>query len=424
MDATIITVGDELLIGQVVDTNSCFIEKAFGERGIRVIERTSIGDDASEITSTLARCLGRSSVIVITGGLGPTKDDITKRTLASYFNSGMHRDEGVYEQVKKMLARRGIEFNSLNRMQALVPDCCVVLPNINGTAPGMWFETPDGKVVVSLPGVPFEMEALITEQVVPRLADKFNLKANVHRTMLTFGIAESVLAEHIATWEDALPEGVHLAYLPSPQAIKLRLSCYDVDRRSGENVINAEFAKLEKIIPEYIIGYEGHSVAEDTAAILAERGLTLATAESCTGGRIASKFTAMAGASRYFKGGVVSYSVSVKESLLGVAAADVERYGVVSRQVACAMAEGARRAMNTDYAIATTGVAGPDGGTLQTPVGTVWIAVATPSGVEARRMSYGRLREQNIERASTSAVNMLRLILLGRLDSLSDTSIL
>lgn len=424
MFATIVTVGDELLIGQVVDTNSCFIEKALGDCGVRVIERTSIGDDKSEIRATLDRVLLRSEIVILTGGLGPTKDDITKHTLAEYFGCGMHRDDAVFEQVRTMLAKRGIYFNELNQAQALVPDCCVVLPNVNGTAPGMWFDAKGDKTIISLPGVPFEMEALITNEVVPRLAQRYTLRTNVHKTMITFGIAESVLAAKIEKWEDALPAELHLAYLPSPQAIRLRLSCYDVDRKTGEQMIAHAFGELESIIPNFIIGYEGRSVAEDVAALLVERHSTLAVAESCTGGRIASMFTAMAGASEYFLGGVVSYANSAKSAILGVSADDIEKYGAVSQTVAEQMAVGVRRITGAEYSIATTGIAGPSGGTESKPVGTVWIAVATPDGVTARKMMYGRLRAQNIERASTSAVNMLRLIMTDKFDTPTTESIL
>ncbi|MBR2452150.1 MAG: competence/damage-inducible protein A [Rikenellaceae bacterium] len=424
MNATLITIGDELLIGQVVDTNSCFISRKFGDCGIRVIERTSIGDDADTIIATLNRVLQQSEIVVITGGLGPTKDDLTKHTLARYFDSKLVQDLVTYRFVEQMLARRGIEFNELNQAQALVPECCTVLPNRNGTAPGMWFDTEDGKIVISLPGVPFEMEALITDEVVPRLVNRFALKSIIHRTMITFGMAESVLAATIADWEDALPKELHLAYLPNPKAIRLRLSCYDIEREKGEAMIDKAFDELKAIIPEYILGYEGASVAEEVAKILYQRGATLAVAESCTGGKIANTFTAMAGASEYFKCGVVAYANEAKQALLGVKAETLNTYGAVSQQVAEQMAEGVRRVGQSDYAIATTGIAGPTGGSDEKPVGTVWIAIATPTQTIARKMTYGQIRIQNIERATTSAINLLRLALLDKIDTATSDTIL
>ncbi len=424
MNATLITIGDELLIGQVVDTNSCFISRKFGDCGIRVIERTSIGDDADTIIATLNRVLQQSEIVVITGGLGPTKDDLTKHTLARYFDSKLVQDPETYRFVEQMLARRGIEFNELNQAQALVPECCTVLPNRNGTAPGMWFDTEDGKIVISLPGVPFEMEALITDEVVPRLVNRFALKSIIHRTMITFGMAESVLAATIADWEDALPKELHLAYLPNPKAIRLRLSCYDIEREKGEAMIDKAFDELKAIIPEYILGYEGASVAEEVAKILYQRGATLAVAESCTGGKIANTFTSMAGASEYFKCGVVAYANEAKQALLGVKAETLNTYGAVSQQVAEQMAEGVRRVGQSDYAIATTGIAGPTGGSDEKPVGTVWIAIATPTQTIARKMTYGQIRIQNIERATTSAINLLRLALLDKIDTATSDTIL
>ncbi len=424
MNATIITIGDEILIGQIVDTNSAFISRCLNDAGITVIEKLSVGDQRQEIVRALDHSLLRNEVVILTGGLGPTKDDLTKKTLADYFDMTLVRDEQVYRMVEQMLSLRGIEFNALNKEQALVPDGCTVLPNRNGTAPGMWFER-DGHVVVSLPGVPFEMKALMQEEVMPRLKKRFALHANVHRTIITFGLAESVLAETIAPWENALPAFLHLAYLPSPSAIRLRLSAYDTDRETAERAINDQFAALEKLIGPYIVGWEdGTTVQESVASLLKERRKTVAVAESCTGGAIASRFTALPGASAYFLCGVVSYSNEAKIALLGVDPETLARHGAVSREVAEQMAEGVRRIAGADYAVATTGIAGPTGGSPEKPVGTVWIAVATPEKTIARKMVYGKLREQNIERASASAINMLRLILLDRFDTRTNESIL
>lgn len=412
--ATIITIGDEILIGQIVDTNSASISKHLNAAGITVEEKTSIGDEASQIEQTLHRAMRSSQVVIITGGLGPTKDDITKHTLARIFNSPMHEDERVCEHVRTMLERRGITFNDLNRGQALVPDCCTVLFNAYGTAPGMWFESGDGCVVISLPGVPFEMEHLMEDEVMPRLKAHFSLRANIHRTMITAGLPESMLAEQIEQWEDALPKWMRLAYLPSPNVVRLRLSAYDrEDEEATRKAIDAEFDKLYDIIPGHIVGFEGATMQSLVHELMRERGLTLATAESCTGGTIASLFTAMAGASAYFLGGVVAYANEVKRDVLGVNEEDIITYGAVSETVARQMAEGVRRTTGADYAIATTGIAGPTGGSEAKPVGTVWMAVAGPQRTVAVMRASGRDRGQIISRAAAYAIELLYKELKG-----------
>lgn len=407
MKAQIITIGDEILIGQIVDTNAAYISRALNSVGVVVTERLSIGDDRDRIIEALDTSLSQCDMVITTGGLGPTKDDITKKTLAEYFHSELVCDKEVYAHVQKMLEERGIEFNELNQRQALVPACCTVLPNMKGTAPGMWFER-DGKVVVSLPGVPFEMEALMQEEVLPRLAEHFSLKQIVHRTMITTGLAESMLAKRIEAWENALPPYIKLAYLPSPSQVRLRLSAYEVDGRKVGEEIDRLFSQLEKIIPQYVVGYQNESIYTSVHKMLLRKGLTLATAESCTGGAIASHFTSQAGASGYFLCGVVSYSNEAKHNVLGVDMSDIERYGAVSRPVVEQMAEGARRISGADYAVATSGIAGPTGGTPDKPVGTVWMAVATPSGVRSQVKILGSAREQVIERAASTVVAMLR----------------
>ena len=407
MQATVITIGDEILIGQIVDTNSVSISKHLNAAGIVVREKCSIGDDRTQIVETLERALAHSQIVVVTGGLGPTKDDITKRTLAELFGSGMHIDERVANHVKGMLESRGIAFNELNRGQALVPDCCTVLFNAHGTAPGMWFER-DGRAVISLPGVPFEMEHLMQDEVMPRLRRRFSLRQIVHRTLVTSGLAESMLAARIAAWEEALPSYLRLAYLPNPGAVRLRLSAYEVEGGAAEREIERQFEALRRLIPRYVVGYETASVQELVHGTLTGRGETLATAESCTGGAIAARFTAMAGASAYFRGGVVAYSNDLKREVLGVSATDLERFGAVSEPVARQMAEGVRRLAGSDYAVATTGIAGPSGGSDEKPVGTVWIAVAGPHGTVAACRQCGTDRGQIIDRASAFAIGMLR----------------
>lgn len=406
MKATIITIGDEILIGQILDTNSRYISRALNAHGIVVAERTSIGDNRTQIVETFDRALSQSEVVIITGGLGPTKDDITKHTLCNYFGSTLRYDEIEAEHIRAMLAARNIAFNDLNRGQAMVPECCTVLHNAHGTAPGMWFER-NGRVVVSLPGVPFEMQHLIDDEVMPRLKARFELREIVHRTMITFGIAESILAERIATWEESLPDHIHLAYLPAPNVVRLRLSAYEVEGKKVRHEIDNLFDKLQGIIPDNIAGFEEASVEELVHNILINKGLTLATAESCTGGAIASKFTAQAGASAYFLCGVVSYSNESKANVLGVEMSDIVQFGAVSEQVAVAMAKGAKVISGADFAISTTGIAGPTGGSKEKPIGTVWIGVATPDRCYAVLKNCGTDRSQIISRATAYAIAML-----------------
>lgn len=413
MQATIITIGDEILIGQIVDTNSVSIANHLNRAGIVVREKLSIGDEREAIVEAVQRAQERSQVVIITGGLGPTKDDITKKTLCELFHSELRYDEQVGEHVRTMLAQRGIEFNALNRGQAMVPACCRVLFNRHGTAPGMWFEQGEG-VVISLPGVPFEMEHLMTEEVIPRLKERFSLHTIVHRTLITAGLAESMLAERIAPWEEALPSWLKLAYLPNPGAVRLRLSSYEYagNEEQLRQEIDRQFALLIPTIADYVVGFEQASVQELVHGMLTEQGTTLAVAESCTGGTIASRFTAMPGASAYFLGGVVAYQNEVKERVLGVSTEDLSRHGAVSEPVAIQMAEGVRRLMGADYAVATTGIAGPAGGSVEKPVGTVWIAVATPHGTKAECRQCGTDRGQIIDRASAHAIRLLQQELL------------
>ena len=408
MRASIITIGDEILIGQIVDTNAAFISRCLNAAGITVGERVSVGDNREQIVRTLEREMAESEIVILTGGLGPTKDDITKTTLADMFGSGaMVRDQRVADHVRGMLESRGIDYNELNQGQSMVPECCTVLFNRHGTAPGMWFEH-DGRVAISLPGVPFEMEHLMDEEVMPRLKERFALRQIVHRTMITSGLPESMLAERIAAWEEALPEYLHLAYLPSPSIVRLRLSAYEVDGESVAHEIEERFEALRALIPQYILGFETATLQAAVHELLTARGETLAVAESCTGGSIAARFTAMAGASAYFLLGAVTYSNESKINVLGVPAELIERHGAVSEEGARAMAEGVRGIAGADYGVATTGIAGPTGGTAEKPVGTVWIAVASSAGTTAIMKASGSDRGQIIERASAAAVTLLR----------------
>ena len=410
--ATIITIGDEILIGQIVDTNSVSIAKQLNAAGITVAERLSVGDDAARIEESLRHALAQSQV---TGGLGPTKDDITKFTLARIFSARMVEDKAVAEHVRTMLARRGIEFNELNRSQALVPDTCTVLPNRHGTAPGMWFETAEGGVVVSLPGVPFEMEHLMQDEVMPRLKHHFSLHANIHRTMITAGLAESMLAARIADWENALPKGIKLAYLPSPNVVRLRLSAYDVeDADATRKTIDNLFDRLYDIIPQYIVGFEDASVQALVHKLLTERGLTLATAESCTGGMLSQRITAVPGASGVFAYGACTYANDIKEKMLGVRHETLEAYGAVSPETAAEMARGVRKAAGADFGVGITGIAGPGGGTPEKPVGLVYLAACSADTVYVQKLVItGRTREVVRLSSTQHALEMVRRLALG-----------
>lgn len=407
MNATIITIGDEILIGQIVDTNSVSIAKHLNNIGITIARKLSIGDRRDAIIESLTEAMTTTDIVIVTGGLGPTKDDITKHTLAQMFHSELEYNATEGEHIRTLLERRGIPFTELNRGQAMLPKCCTVLHNAHGTAPGMWFDTPRGGALISLPGVPFEMEHLMEDEVIPRLKARYSLSSIVHSTLITRGIPESLLAERIEGWEDALPEWLHLAYLPAPNVVRLRLSAYEVGREQAEREIAHQFELLREIIGDNIVGFEGATLEQHVHRILTERGQTLAIAESCTGGAIASKFTAMAGASNYLLGGVVAYSNEVKESILGVDPVSIACFGAVSEVVALEMAEGVRRTTGADYAIATTGIAGPGGGSKHKPVGTVWMAIATPEGSRAVMRNSGTDRGQIISRASAYAIEML-----------------
>lgn len=426
--AELITVGDELLIGQVVDTNSAWIGQRLGDTGAQVGRIVSVSDTAAEITRAVEDAMSRAQVVIMTGGLGPTKDDITKKTLAELFNSPLVRDEQVFEQVRRMNQERGMVFNELNQAQASVPECAVVLPNPVGTAPGMLFER-DGVLLFSLPGVPFEMKKLIDEQVLPVIRKRFELQAVVHRTVVTFGIPESALALQIAPWEDALPEYLHLAYLPNARGIRLRLSAYDRNGAETVREIEDRFEALKEFIGPNILGYEPASMESAVAELLTAKGLTLAVAESCTGGSISARITALPGSSRYYLGGVTTYSNDSKINLLGVSPEDLYRFGAVSGPVAEQMARGALERFGSDIAVSTTGIAGPDGGTPEKPVGTVWLGFAYRTAdkqIESftRLLRLTVLREQNIARAATHALNMVRLHVLGLSDSFQQTGML
>lgn len=399
----IINIGDELLIGQVVNTNASWMAEQLNRRNIAVSEIYVIADKATAIENTLDRALASNDAVLITGGLGPTKDDITKTVLCRYFNDRLVTHVPTLEHVQNYFATRGLEFTDLNKAQALVPEKCKVILNKVGTAPCMLFESGD-KIVVSMPGVPFEMKWLMNNEILSILEQHFGTEAIVHKTVLTFGIGESFLAEKIEQWENNLPEYISLAYLPEAGKVRLRLSAYGKDHRQLEDEVDRQIKKLCTVIGDNIYGYDDDTIVTAIGNRLRSTGKTISTAESCTGGAIAAKIVNPAGASDFFAGGMVSYSNDVKIRNLGVDASVIERYGVVSEQTACRMAIQCRLKFDTDYAIATTGIAGPGGGTDENPRGTVFIAVASAEGVVCKRYRFETLREQHIERASNQAL--------------------
>ncbi len=412
MTAEIITIGDELLIGQVINTNAAWMASEFNRAGIDIYQVTTISDDRNHIISALNEASLRTNLILLTGGLGPTKDDITKQTLGEYFDTHLVFNQNVYENILKLFGSRGLKVSELNKKQAEIPANCKPIENKNGTAPGMWFEK-GGKIYISMPGVPYEMKEMVTNQIIPELILRFNPEPIVHKTILTHGIPESALAKQIEDWEDHLPSNIKLAYLPQPGAVRLRLTAKGGTKRSLEELISNEIVKLQKIIPENISGYDDETLNEIIGKLLRKRGKTLSTAESCTGGYIAHLITSVPGSSEYFKGAVIAYSNEMKESLLEVSNEILLKYGAVSEQVVKVMANEVRRKLKSDYSIATSGIAGPGGGTIQKPVGTAWIAIATPEFTTAECFRMGEHRESNIKKTAQVALNMLRLAILA-----------
>ena len=408
MKVEIINIGDELLIGQVVNTNASWMAAELSKSGMQVVFISSIADDNQAIQSELDAASERADIILLSGGLGPTKDDITKKTLADYFDSGFVFHEPTFEQVKKIFAARKFKVTEANRQQAMVPEKCIPLLNVNGTAPGMWFEKA-GKVFVSMPGVPFEMKAMMTGQVIPRLVKHFKLGTIVHKTVMTTGLPESFLAEKIEDWENSLPRHLHLAYLPQPGIVRLRLSAKGFDGDKLGDEIDRQIDKLKTYIQDSIYGYDDVSLEEVIGNLLVQSGKSLSTAESCTGGYIAHLITSVSGSSRYFKGSVISYANTVKMELLDVKSDVLETKGAVSREVVEQMAKAVRQKMHTDFSLAVSGIAGPDGGTAEKPVGTVWIALADENEVQSQLFHFGEHRGRNIRRSALAALDMLRL---------------
>lgn len=411
MNAEIISIGDEILIGQIINTNSQWIAEQLNIIGINVYQISTISDNKHHILKALDEAGRRADIILITGGLGPTKDDVTKNALCQYFDTKLIFNKTVYEDIERFISKRDMTMNKLNKEQAELPENCKIIQNNFGTAAGMLFEK-NNKVYISMPGVPFEMTSMMESDIIPLIKKKFNTPSIIHRTILTQGYAESELAEKISNWEDNLPENMSLAYLPSPGIIKLRLTIKGKDVKLLTQKINDEINKLKEFINENIFGYNKETLQEVIGKLLILNNKTVATAESCTGGNIAHLITSVSGSSKYFLGSVVAYSNNIKTSILKVSNQSIEKYGAVSEQVVRQMAIGIINTFNSDYAIATSGIAGPDGGTEKKPVGTTWIAVVSKNNIIVKNFLFGDNRERNITRASATALNMLRKLIL------------
>ncbi len=403
----IITIGDEILIGQIVDTNSAWMAQALNTIGVKVKQITSVSDNREHILAALNEASKRAHLVLITGGLGPTKDDITKATLCDYFGGGLIFSDLQYAQVEKLFRSFGREVTEINRKQAEIPERCELIVNYNGTAPGMWFEK-DGIYYMSMPGVPYEMKAMMETQVIPKIRDAFSLPVIVHRTFLTQGIGESVLSEMITDWEDALPNHMKLAYLPSPGMVRLRISAHGENEMHVSAEIEEQAKELYKHIGNYIYGEGEETLEAIILNILKKDKKTLSLAESCTGGNISHLLTSIPGASDAFVGGAVVYTNTMKVHVLGVLPQTITDYGVVSEEVVREMAKGAIQKFNSDFAIAVSGVAGPGADKDGNPVGSVWIAIAGKDFTEAKKFQFSTNRERNITMSSYAALNYLR----------------
>ncbi|MEL1242506.1 competence/damage-inducible protein A [Flavobacterium flavipallidum] len=409
MKATIVTIGDEILIGQIIDTNSGFIAKSLDKIGVEIHEMISITDDKQHILDTFAKLQNKVDLVIVTGGLGPTKDDVTKKTFCDYFEDELVVDEAVLKHVTQLIEgfyKRTI--TQINKDQALVPSRCTVLHNQVGTAPGMWMKKED-TVFVSLPGVPFEMKYLVENEIIPKVVKEYDRPYIIHKTILTYGQGESMVAERIEDWENSLPEFIKLAYLPAPGSVRLRLSARGKNKEVLENALESYVASLNAIVSDIIVGFdEDETIEVLVGKMLTKQQKTIATAESCTGGIIAARLSAVPGASNYFKGSVVSYATEAKVNVLGVSKAVIDEFSVVSAQVAQEMALNVQRLMNTDYAIATTGNAGPTKGADNAELGSVFIALATPNEVIVEEFNFGQPREKVIDRALIKSLEILK----------------
>ena len=409
MKATIVTIGDEILIGQIVDTNSGFIAKSLDKIGVEIDEMLSISDDKKHILDTFAKLQNTVDLVVITGGLGPTKDDITKKTFCDYFEDKLVVDAKVEQHVIDLIERAmNRPASQMNKDQALVPSKCTVLHNQLGTAPGMWMKK-ENTVFISLPGVPYEMKYLLEHEVIPKIVQQYKRSYIIHKTISTYGQGESLVAERIEDWENNLPNFIKLAYLPAPGRVRLRLSARGTDKEILEAALNENVTSLNEIINDIIFGFDDNETIEVVLGqLMTQQNMTVATAESCTGGKIAQLLTSVSGAGTYFKGGVVSYATEVKIEVLGIDESLINEHSVVSGAVASAMALSVKKLMKTDYAIATTGNAGPLKGDSNAEIGTVFIALATPTNIIVQEFNFGQPREKVIDRAVVKSLELLQ----------------
>ena len=408
MKAEIITIGDEILIGQIIDTNSAFLAKELNKIGIQVYQISSVQDERLHILNALEEASNRADVIIVTGGLGPTKDDITKHTFCEFFNDELKLNEDVLAHVEELFKKYvKTPILEANKTQAMLPKTAEVLHNQYGTAPGMWFDQAQ-KVFISMPGVPFEMKSIFTNEVLPRLQDKYETPFILHKTVLTYGLGESAIAEKIADWEANLPQVIKLAYLPSLGRVRLRLSAKGFNREYLEESINQAVKALFPLIGDIIKGFEDElSLEEQIAKKLVSDQKTLVTAESCTGGRLAAAFTEKPGASQFYKGSIVSYATSAKHDVLGISEKVIKQHSVVSAEITRQMAQRSQQLFKADYAIATTGNAGPEKGDSDAEIGTVYIAIATPNGVKVFDFNFGNHRERVTQKAVNKSLELL-----------------
>ena len=412
--ATIITIGDELLIGQVIDTNSAWMAQELNRIGVTVSRRIAVGDEREAIWSALDSEMPRADIVLLTGGLGPTADDITKPLLCEYFGGKLVVNEAVLEHLHYLFEKVfGRPMTGRNAKQAEVPDVCTVLHNVNGTAPGMWFEK-NGTVLVSLPGVPFEMKGLMMAEVIPALLKRFELPVIHHRTLLTAGIGESYLADRIQEFENALPAAIKLAYLPHYGMVRLRLSATGFDKEQVTREIDNQFEKLQGQLTDVLVTNKDEPLEKVVADLLLLQQKTIGTAESCTGGYIAQLFTAMPGSSHYYQGSVISYANALKKDILHVAESTLEHAGAVSEETVIEMVNGALHVLKTDYVLATSGIMGPDGGTDEKPVGTVWVAVGNQKEIITQRFKFRFERRRNIDLTAINALNLCRKFILDQ----------
>lgn len=409
--AEIITIGDELLIGQVIDTNSAWLGQKLNEIGIKVKQITTVSDDRDHLLKAFSEAQGRADLVLITGGLGPTKDDLTKKTLCEFFGVGLIFHSPSFEIISELFKSRGREITETNKLQAMVLENCSVLMNKNGTAPGMWIDH-NQTIFISMPGVPNEMKGLMVNEVIPRFKEKFKLNPILHRTLLTQGIGESFLSDLIEKWELALPSYLKLAYLPGAGILRLRLTASGKSEALLNTELDNQINELKEIAGEFIFGYESDSLEEIIGKLLVENNKTLGTVESCTGGFLAHKITSISGSSAYYQGSILPYSNTLKMALLNVEKKLIDNHGAVSKEVVSKLAESGKKILNTDYCIATSGIAGPTGGSEEKPIGTVWIAIAHPAGTMVWKVQLGTNRLRIISETALHALNGLRKLIL------------